>query len=73
MRGKLDKKTTVGQVLGKHPHTLPVFERFGIEVPVFNWPAAPRKLLRISAQAYNNFAQYEALASALRQLLPDGR
>ncbi len=46
-----------------------LFERFGIEVPVMVWPAAPRKLLRISAQAYNSPEQYERLADALGTLL----
>jgi isopenicillin-N epimerase len=38
----------------------------GIEVPVIAWPAAPRRLLRISAQAYNSIGDYERLATALR-------
>lgn len=45
-------------------------ERFGIQVPVFPWPAPPRRLLRISAQLYNEPAQYERLASALAELAP---
>jgi isopenicillin-N epimerase len=36
-----------------------------IEVPVFPWPAAPRRLLRISAQLYNTIAQFEVLATVL--------
>lgn len=40
-----------------------------IEVPVFPWPAAPQRLLRISAQLYNAPAQYERLAAALSGLL----
>jgi isopenicillin-N epimerase len=36
-----------------------------IEVPVFSWPAAPRRLLRISAQLYNTIAQLEVLATVL--------
>ena len=42
-----------------------LFEREKIEVPVFTWPAPPHRLVRISAQAYNEPAEYEALASAL--------
>jgi hypothetical protein len=34
------------------------------------WPSPPVRLLRISPQAYNSFAQYEYLATALRLLLP---
>ncbi|MCC6765225.1 MAG: aminotransferase class V-fold PLP-dependent enzyme [Deltaproteobacteria bacterium] len=41
----------------------------GIEVPVGPWPAAPRRLLRISAAAYNTIADYERLAVALPALL----
>jgi isopenicillin-N epimerase len=36
-----------------------------IEVPVFPWPAAPKRLVRVSAQIYNHRAQYERLAEAL--------
>ncbi|MBL8950048.1 MAG: aminotransferase class V-fold PLP-dependent enzyme [Myxococcaceae bacterium] len=39
----------------------------GIEVPVFPWPAPPRRLIRISAQHYNEVADYERLAEALRR------
>jgi len=49
-----------------------LLEKVGIEVPVFGWPAPPRRLLRISAQAYNNLAQYERLADALGGLLRSG-
>ena len=43
-----------------------LYERHRIEVPIFTWPAPPHRLVRISAQAYNEPAEYEALASALR-------
>jgi isopenicillin-N epimerase len=36
-----------------------------IEVPVFLWPAPPRKLIRISAQLYNTAAQVDQLTQAL--------
>ena len=41
----------------------------GIEVPVVPWPAAPKRLLRISAQLYNSLPQYEFLAGALVESL----
>ncbi len=43
-----------------------LFERHRIEVPIFTWPAPPQRLVRVSAQAYNEPAEYEALAAALR-------
>lgn len=41
----------------------------GIEVPVMTWPAPPRRVLRISAQLYNHPSHYDALATALCELL----
>lgn len=40
-----------------------------IEAPVMPWPHHPKRLLRISAQLYNELSEYEKLASALRMLL----
>lgn len=44
-------------------------EEAGIEVPIVPWPAAPRRLLRISAAGYNTIADYERLAVVLPALL----
>lgn len=41
---------------------------FGIEVPVFSFGDPPQRLLRVSAQLYNSFDQYERLAEALIEL-----
>ncbi len=53
-------------------HTHPLHDRllddFGIDVPIYHWPSAPRLWLRISAQAYNSMDQYCRLANALKQL-----
>jgi isopenicillin-N epimerase len=46
-----------------------LFERFAIEVPVVPWPGPPKRVLRISAQLYNQAEEYEVLANALRTLL----
>lgn len=43
-----------------------LLERHAIEVPVIAWPAAPRRVLRASAQLYNTRADFERLAAALR-------
>ncbi len=44
-------------------------EEAAIEVPIVPWPAAPRRLIRISAAGYNTIADYERLAVALPALL----
>jgi isopenicillin-N epimerase len=44
-----------------------------IEVPVMSWPRAPRRVLRVSAQLYNEPEQYERLGRALGGLLPGAR
>ncbi len=46
-----------------------LFDDWRIEVPVISWPAAPRRLVRISAQLYNRREHYERLAEALRKEL----
>jgi isopenicillin-N epimerase len=43
--------------------------RFRIEVPIVPWPRHPHRLVRISAQLYNDLAQYRRLGEALRTLL----
>lgn len=40
-----------------------------IEVPVIPWPAPPKRLIRVSAQLYNDEADYERLVDALKVLL----
>ncbi|HOI12167.1 MAG TPA: aminotransferase, partial [Myxococcota bacterium] len=46
-------------------------ERARVEVPVMAWPAPPRRLLRVSAQAYNAPDQYERLADTVRRFLAE--
>jgi isopenicillin-N epimerase len=54
------------------PLHLELFEKHHIEVPLPAWPAPPKRLLRISAQAYNVPAEYERLAALLPALLGAG-
>lgn len=46
-----------------------LLERHSIELPIFPWPAPPKRLLRISAQLYNERRDYEMLAAALEEEL----
>ncbi len=46
-----------------------LLNQFQVEVPIIPFPAAPHRLLRISAQIYNIPEQYEYLGQALGQLL----
>lgn len=46
-----------------------LFFEYNIEVMVSYWEKAPDRLLRISAQAYNTFEQYEYLLSSLKKIL----
>jgi len=41
-----------------------------IEVPIHPWPHQPKRVLRVSAQLYNEIGDYEKLADALEELLP---
>ena len=52
--------------LSPDPLRLRLRREFGIDVPTTPWPAAPKRLLRVSAQLYNSLPQYERLASALK-------
>jgi isopenicillin-N epimerase len=45
----------------------------GFEVPVFPWGGAKGRVLRVSAQLYNEPAEYERLAVTLQPLLAVGR
>jgi isopenicillin-N epimerase len=45
-----------------------LFDRFGLELLVFTWPALGTRILRVSAQLYNSAADYERLAAALAAL-----
>ncbi len=44
-----------------------------IEVPIFPWPAPPKRLLRVSAQLYNEHREYEKLAAVLKERMRGAR
>lgn len=46
-----------------------LFDRHQIELQVMPWPKSPQRVIRISAQIYNNFEQYQQLAAVLQQVL----
>jgi len=46
-----------------------LWEKRRIEVPVWQFPSFPRRILRVSAQVYNSIEDYAALARALPSLL----
>jgi isopenicillin-N epimerase len=48
-----------------HPLQRALLEKHRIEVPVMVFPAPPKQLIRISAQAYNSEEQFARLAAAL--------
>lgn len=50
---------------GHDPLGMRLYEAHRIEVPVVPWPTAPKRLVRISAQVYNDHDDYRALARAL--------
>ena len=45
-----------------------LFNNYKIEVPVNYWPSPPKRMIRISCQAYNSMKQYEVLMDALEEL-----
>lgn len=48
-----------------------LLDRFSIEIPVSCWPAPPARLVRLSAQLYNDPADYVSLAGAIVACLAD--
>jgi isopenicillin-N epimerase len=54
-------------VFWRHPDPLQgrLFDAWNIEVPVMSWPSAPHRLIRVSAQLYNDRAHFARLAEAL--------
>jgi isopenicillin-N epimerase len=57
-----------------HPLQKALYQKHHIEVPIMVFPKAPKKLVRIAAQVYNDEAQVRALAGALvEELQPNTR
>ena len=46
-----------------------LFEKYGIEIPVWNWSEPISRLTRISVQLYNCMEQYQYLGQALKNLI----
>lgn len=49
-----------------------LMERYQIEVPAFYFPKAPQRVVRISAQVYNDEHQYARLIQALKAAIDEG-
>jgi isopenicillin-N epimerase len=50
---------------GTDPLQVKLIENHHVEIPIFPWPAAPERVLRVSAQLYNDENDLEALVTAL--------
>ncbi len=55
--------------LNEYPLQDALRKKHKIEVSVISWPAAPKRVVRISAQLYNSLPHYERLAGALGEEL----
>jgi isopenicillin-N epimerase len=55
-------------VVDQHRLNQELFDRFQIEAPVYYFPAPPRVVLRVSAQAYNEPRHYRRLVEAVQEL-----
>jgi isopenicillin-N epimerase len=58
--------------LAVDPIMATLFDRHRIEVLASVWPASPGRILRVSAQIYNEESQYVRLAGALKEILAAG-
>jgi isopenicillin-N epimerase len=59
--------------IGHLPLQLLLWEKYRIEIPIYAWPAHPKRVLRFSVQAHNSLEQYAWLAEILRGALDDER
>lgn len=56
---------------GMLPIQKALWHKHGICIPVYSWPAYPRRVIRLSVQAYNTLDQYFRLAGCLRAVLDE--
>jgi len=63
---------TDAATLSVDPIMATLYDRYRIEVVASVWPASPGRVLRVSAQIYNEEAQYRRLAAALKEALAAG-
>ena len=61
-----DSSSTTHSLFGNDPLQDRLFDEYRIEVPVVLWPQWPKRVLRVSAQLYNEEREYQTLADALR-------
>ncbi len=61
-----DSPYATHSLFGNDPIQDVLFDKYRIEVPVMLWPQAPKRVLRVSAQLYNEPSEYERLGDALR-------
>ncbi|KAJ4269831.1 hypothetical protein NW762_001500 [Fusarium torreyae] len=50
-----------------------LWKQHGIVIPVYSWPSYPKRVIRLSVQAYNTLDQYLKLADCLRLVLRNER
>ncbi len=62
-------ESAAATTLGLDPLQERLFHDHHIEVPVIRCPSSGRRMLRVSAQLYNDLAQYERLGAVLVDLL----
>ncbi|KAK8029083.1 pyridoxal phosphate-dependent transferase [Apiospora marii] len=58
---------------GMLPLQQTLWEEHRIVVPVYSWPAYPKRVVRLSAQAYNSLGQYLRFVDCLRSALEQER
>lgn len=54
---------------GMLPIQQTLWREHGIVIPIYSWPSYPKRVIRLSVQAYNSLDQYLRLANCLRSVL----